>query len=263
MEQQALQELNTGFSLLTTNLEGLSLHLKDTFMEPLVANFSKYSRLKSLSLACVNLNKCDQLLFPSPNLKELKLPSCTITDAGAVAHLCNTISVLTNLLHLDLTCNHIDTTWLPLLTIPTSLRHLTIDNTDMQGFEHISKQLFLLTSLRSLNISSCSHRFGTVEMIMLTKSLPNLSYLTSLSLEYNCVEDESVEVLVKSLAKLTNLDKLNLSHNRINSLGASYIAQLLHALNNITYLSVVGNPIGPEGIQELRDAKKKRMVLLV
>ena len=107
------------------------------------------------------------------------------------------ISVLTNLEHLEITENGIE-------TIPESISNLTkLKSLNLYGntIESVPESLSNLTNLTDLDLSH--NRIESVP-----KSLSNLTNLTNLDLSFN-----EIKSVTKSLSNLTNLTNLDLSNN--------------------------------------------------
>jgi len=107
--------------------------------------------------------------------------------------------------------------------------------------------------LTVLRIWACD--IGSVEELVISKTLSSCRNVKELGMNHNNMTDEQLLLMVESLRGHRSLEELRLENNRIGNTGCDALATLLEDANcNIHTLSLNNNNIGNEGMNTLANS---------
>ena len=190
----------------------------------------------------------------SMNTKNISVSSNHLTPFD-ISQFCSLIG--SDLLKLNLDCNHVSNSVLSLCSIRLRIKHLkvlSLANTDIcDAVCGLVVLLSFVRELEELNLSSNNLTLEHFQQVQLP--LSNLSQLKRLNLSNN---PDGVSALLETvLPSLKNLQELRLSNTQLNSDDLKRICYSLAFFKSLKYLELSMNTIGSDGIKELANILKK------
>ena len=184
----------------------------------------------------------------SINTKNISLSSNHMTPVD-ISQFCSLIG--SDLLKLNLDCNHVGNSVLSLCSIRLRIKHLkvlSLANTDISdAVDGLAALLSLVRELEELNLSSNNLTLTHFQQVQLP--LSNLFQLKKLNLSNN---PDGISALLESiLPSFKNLEELRLSNAHLNGDDLKRTCHPLASFKHLKYLEISMNAIGPDGIKEL------------
>ena len=194
----------------------------------------------------------------SINTKNISLSSNHVTPVD-ISQFCSLIG--SDLLKLNLDCNHVGNSVLSLCSVRLRIKHLkvlSLANTDIfDAVDGLAALLSLVRELEELNLSSNNLTLTHFQQVQLP--LSNLFQLKKLNLSNN---PDGISALLESiLPSFKNLEELRLSNAHLNGDELKRICQPLASVMDLKYLELSMNAIGPAGINELANILKELPLL--
>ena len=194
----------------------------------------------------------------SINTKNISLSSNHMTPVD-ISQFCSLIG--SDLLKLNLDCNHVGNSVLSLCSIRLRIKHLkvlSLANTDISdAVDGLAVLLSFVRELEELNLSSNNLTLTHFQQVQLP--LSNLFHLKKLNLSNN---PDGISALLESiLPSFKNLEELRLSNAHLNGDDLKRICQPLASVMGLKYLELSMNAIGPAGINELANILKELPLL--
>ena len=190
----------------------------------------------------------------SINTKNISLSSNHMTPVD-ISQFCSLIG--SDLLKLNLDCNHVGNSVLSLCSIRLRIKHLkvlSLANTDIsEAVDGLAALLSFVRELEELDLSSNNFTLKHFQQVQLP--LSNLFQLKKLNLSNN---PDGISALLESiLPSFKNLEELRLSNAHLNGDDLKRICQPLASFMDLKYLELSMNAIGPDGIKELANILKE------
>ena len=184
----------------------------------------------------------------SINTKSISLSSNHMTPVD-ISQFCSLIG--SDLLKLNLDCNHVGNSVLSLCSIRLRIKHLkvlSLANTDISdAVDGLAVLLSFVRELEELNLSSNNLTLTHFQQVQLP--LSNLFQLKKLNLSNN---PDGISALLESiLPSFKNLEELRLSNTHLNGDDLKRICQPLASFMDLKYLEISMNAIGQDGMKEL------------
>ncbi|PWA49027.1 leucine-rich repeat protein [Artemisia annua] len=230
-----------------SNLKVLDLSTTEPVMVDDMAWFSGLSSLEHLSLNGVDLSgaqNLDRLLYTFPSLLKLSLSYCSLSNAHLGFHL-NSNTKLSNIRHLDLSGNNIESQLPVFLQNMTSLAFLDLSGSNLSLLWNSANLLTMFPSLSELRLSRCE--LQTINISPTHLNFSTCSNLQQLDLSDNRIEGRFPDVLTN----MSSLLSLDLSRNNLNS--------SVPAMPNLLKLDLSFNMIKHVGIR--RQCHLKQLIV--
>ena len=141
--------------------------------------------------------------------------------------------------------------------IKNTLSLLSLDiSRSTQDYEALATTLKHCNQLHEINVSHTPLGMSIYGLAALSSSLSCLSQLTTLSLSFIQIEEET-KLLANGLISCTNLRKLFIDNNNIGDVGAEAIATIIEKCHQLQVLDVSNNNIGDFGARWLAAALER------
>ena len=233
----------------------------------LIGNFKgvrSASHLAEVLRCCSNLKEF--LLYGDLSSSEMKLLACGLQHCKSLqsvalcsTDLCSSATEISTILmqctnmrglalrHCNISFKKADILFRGPATVNLDGLCLSCNNIGPNGMKLIADHILC----KDLSVEHCN--IGPEGAMHLARSISLKPVLTSLNLNYNGIDSNSIIALAEGLSHCCNLQKLSLSYNNVGYAGAAALAQCLHSCSKLRELYLQRCNLEGDGIVRLAE----------
>ena len=223
------------------------------------------STLKIFDISCCNYgdaaaNSIAEVLANNKQLKKINLSASDIRPVGGIK-IFSGMKNLHNLIKLDVSDNFIadeeayedsESVADKFAPIISQISHLTTKPVTYTAVQYLASVIDHNPKLQQLNISAID-LYSEQTIIMIFKSMKNLTKLTELDISYSIITNNAAKLLASILSHNISLQRLCVLDCSLQTEGAIEILNVIRNHVCLTYLNISGNDdIGDQAVDGLR-----------